>query len=93
MPDVLSKSRSRGTETVATANPSPQLNALLVYLASERGLAQNSLHAYRRDLQDLESFLELRKLTLATAAADDFRVLHPAAIARPVEESRTLSRA
>jgi integrase/recombinase XerD len=44
-----------------------------LYLASERGLADNSLHAYRRDLEDLEDFLSKRQRTLKTAAADDFR--------------------
>jgi integrase/recombinase XerD len=45
----------------------------LLYLASERGLAENSLHAYRRDLEDLDAFLSARDLALSTAAADDFR--------------------
>jgi len=49
------------------------VRAFLLYLASERGLANNSLHAYRRDLEDIEDFLATRKRTLTTADADDFR--------------------
>jgi integrase/recombinase XerD len=42
-------------------------------LASERGLAQNSLHAYRRDLEDIDLFLSKRQRQLASADADDLR--------------------
>lgn len=51
----------------------PALASFLLYLASERGLADNSLQAYRRDLQDVEKFLCGRRRTLSTAQADDFR--------------------
>jgi integrase/recombinase XerD len=73
MPIGSSKLRSQPPDKVSNVNRSPQLRTLLVHLASERGLADNSLQAYRRDLQDLEAFLASRKLTLLTAAADDFR--------------------
>jgi len=43
-----------------TRHENPALRALLLYLASERGLADNSLHAYRRDLEDLSNFLARR---------------------------------
>lgn len=46
---------------------------LLVHLATERGLANNSLHAYRRDLEDTEAFFSKRSKTLKSADADDFR--------------------
>jgi integrase/recombinase XerD len=49
------------------------LRQFLLYLASERGLADNSLHAYRRDLEDTAAFLSRRGRTLVTAAADDYR--------------------
>jgi integrase/recombinase XerD len=52
----------------------PEIQAFLLYLASERGLANNSLHAYRRDLEDLEEFLSLKfKRSLIRARADDLR--------------------
>lgn len=49
------------------------LRSLLLHLASERGLADNSLHAYRRDLQDIEAHLQPCGKTLLTARAADFR--------------------
>jgi integrase/recombinase XerD len=49
------------------------LRALLLYLASERGLADNSLHAYRRDLENLETFLTKRSRSITNASADDYR--------------------
>jgi integrase/recombinase XerD len=49
------------------------LKQLLGYLASERGLAENSIHAYRRDLEDLDRHLQTSGKTLATADADEFR--------------------
>src|SRR5688572_17638 len=66
---VSPRATARGpTQTASTA-----LRAFLLYLASERGLAENSLHAYRRDLEDVEAFLALRNHALPTAAADDLR--------------------
>jgi len=44
-----------------------------MYLASERGLADNSLHAYRRDLESLDDFLCARGVSLGKAAVDDYR--------------------
>jgi integrase/recombinase XerD len=52
---------------------SPNLRPFLLYLASERGLTENSLLAYRRDLEDLESYLSKRNLTLPRADADTLR--------------------
>jgi integrase/recombinase XerD len=49
------------------------LRSFLLYLASERGLADNSIHGYRRDLEDLDVFLHKRSRSLARAEADDFR--------------------
>ena len=46
---------------------------MLASLATERGFAENSLHAYRRDLEDVDLFLQLLGKTLRTANADDFR--------------------
>jgi integrase/recombinase XerD len=44
-----------------------------MHLASERGLATNSLHAYRRDLENVESFLSGRGSTLTLASPDYLR--------------------
>lgn len=57
----------------ATRCPLPQVRAFLLHLASERGLAENSLHAYRRDLEDTNDWLGGHGQTLMTAAADDLR--------------------
>ena len=52
---------------------SAALRSLLLHLASERGLADNSLLAYRRDLEDIERFLGDRQKSLTNASADDYR--------------------
>src|SRR3954454_8325704 len=71
--------RSRSSSTTSRSNPtqtrldSPVLRSLLLYLASARGVADKSLHAYRRDLEDIEPFLSRRQRTLTTAGADDYR--------------------
>jgi integrase/recombinase XerD len=44
-----------------------------MHLASERGLAENSLLGYRRDLENVEAFLTPRGRTLTTASGDDLR--------------------
>jgi integrase/recombinase XerD len=49
------------------------LRGLIAHLATERGLANNSLLAYRRDLEDLQRFLEPLAKTLTTFDADDVR--------------------
>jgi integrase/recombinase XerD len=56
-----------------TANPLPQLKAFLLYLATERGLADNSVHAYRRDLEDADRFFAERRKTLMTGDGVDYR--------------------
>lgn len=52
--------------------PAP-LDGLLVYLATERGLSDNTCHAYRRDLLDLHRWLATRGGSIDHATADDFR--------------------
>src|SRR4051812_27578022 len=49
------------------------LRAFLLHLATERGLAENSLFACRRDLEDTEDWLVQRGHTFLSASADDFR--------------------
>src|SRR5690348_6618522 len=51
---------------------SPLLREFLLHLASERGLAENTLLAYRRDLEALDDFLGERTRTFTTAAPDDY---------------------
>ena len=78
METVLS-SRSRSTggprrrQPTDTASTRPELRGLLLHLASERGLADNSLHAYRRDLEDLDRFLSERGSHFIAADSDTYR--------------------
>jgi integrase/recombinase XerD len=73
-PSSSSPSRNRATRTPTTTRSTlPQLKAFLLHLASERGLADNSLHAYRRDLEGMDRFLNGIGKSLVTAGADDFR--------------------
>src|SRR4051794_1678412 len=65
--------RAEARAPTETRSRQPVVRAFLLYLASECGLANNSLHAYRRDLEDIEDFLATRKRTLTSADADDFR--------------------
>ncbi len=51
----------------------PEVRGFLLHLASERGLAANSLHAYRRDLEDMQDWFGERGMTLLSAGADDYR--------------------
>ncbi len=51
----------------------PRLPLLLTFLATERGLAENSIHAYRRDLENLSEFLTIRKRDFQSAEARDYR--------------------
>lgn len=50
-----------------------EIRSFLSYLATERGLARNSLEAYRRDLTDLLVYLEPRGLSIRQASALDYR--------------------
>src|SRR5437762_4165818 len=69
-----SSSRSRpGRSPTDTRSAQPEVRAFLLHLASERGLAENSLHAYRRDLEDIDRFLRGVGKTLPGAGADEFR--------------------
>lgn len=66
---------SKGTARAPTETRStlPQLKAFLVHLASERGLAVNSLHAYRRDLEDLDDYFCRAGKSVINGTADEFR--------------------
>jgi integrase/recombinase XerD len=52
----------------------PILRSFLTHLASERGLADNSLLAYRRDLESVEDFLQERGTSLPAATGEDLRL-------------------
>lgn len=62
-----------------------------MHLASERGLAENSLLAYRRDLENLERFLSARSRHLLSADTEDFR-LYLQDQSRRGQSTRTVSR-
>jgi integrase/recombinase XerD len=70
------------------------LEAFLEMLAAERGAAQNTLQAYRRDLDDFLLFLEQRARSLAMATPADIggylRSLSQAGLA-PASRARRLS--
>ena len=57
----------------STTEADPRLRPFLLHLAAERGLAENSLHAYRRDLQDLLRHFQKNQIGLFLATAEDFR--------------------
>lgn len=66
--------RRRGRQTRHDpATGHAELRPFLAYLATERGLAGNTLDAYRRDLTDLAAFVAPRGKTIATADALDYR--------------------
>ena len=62
--------RNRGP--LDTRSDSTQLRSFLLHLASERGLAGNTIFAYRRDLESLEAFLTARGRTFTSAPPDDY---------------------
>lgn len=63
----------RSQSPVDTRSKRPIVRSFLLYLASERGLADNSVDAYRRDLEDMDDFLSQRGIDLQFASGDDFR--------------------
>ncbi len=65
---VLRGSRS----PIETRSPHPVVRSFLLYLASERGLAENSLHAYRRDLEDLGDYFASVHHDFSSAKVDDY---------------------
>jgi len=64
---------SRGSQSpIETRSPHPVVRSFLLHLASERGLAENSLHAYRRDLEDLGDYFASVNRDFISATVDDF---------------------
>jgi integrase/recombinase XerD len=85
------KAEAKRRSPLQTRIAEPKFRQLLGHLAAERGLAENSLHAYRRDLEDLSDFLTKRKRSLFNADARDFReYLH--AQSRGGKSTRTVAR-
>jgi integrase/recombinase XerD len=62
-----------GSSVPTEPKATPHVRPLLAYLASERGLAFNTLEAYRRDLQDIARHLTELNKDLLTATGDDYR--------------------
>src|SRR5438445_2458737 len=56
-----------------STSDSPLLREFLIYVASERGLAENSIAGYRRDLEDLERYLRSCNQTLGCREPELFR--------------------
>ncbi len=56
-----------------TRSELPQIKSFLLHLASERGLAENTLHAYRRDLEDLDDYFRAAGGSLLKGSPDQFR--------------------
>jgi integrase/recombinase XerD len=50
-----------------------QIELFLDMLAAERGATENTLAAYRRDLDDFGEYLVTKRRTIASAATDDIR--------------------
>jgi integrase/recombinase XerD len=50
-----------------------QIELFLDMLAAERGATENTLAAYRRDLDDFAEYLVTKRRTIASAATDDIR--------------------
>src|SRR5688572_10557430 len=69
-PAATASSRSRSP--LDTRSRNALLKQYLVHLASERGLATNTLLGYRRDLESLEDVLNARGLTFTSASPDDY---------------------
>ncbi len=60
--------------TASSKNPDAKLSLLFLdMLAAEQGAGSNTLAAYRRDLEDLSSFLGNRNASFASASTEDLR--------------------
>ncbi len=71
---AVAQGQARGGVRAKLERPlSPELRGLVTFLAAERGLAGNSVAAYRRDLEDLERFLAPRGRGLRSAGVEDYR--------------------
>ncbi len=65
---------SNSRSPLDTRSDQPIVRSFLLHLASERGLAENTLHAYRRDLENIADFFSERGKSLLDADVDDYRL-------------------
>jgi integrase/recombinase XerD len=70
------------------ATPSPQVSAFLRSLLLERGLADNTVAAYRRDLAQFEEFLAGCRRATVEVTAEDIREFLAAGDWRPATRAR-----
>ena len=63
----------RPPSPLLTRSTTPQIKSFLLYVASERGLSENTVNAYRRDLEDLEDHFTAAAKPMMQGGADDFR--------------------
>ena len=70
---------------------SAAIASFLIHVRVEKGLSENTLSAYRRDLLKFEEFTKRRKLTLETVTRDEL-VDFLAGLYRQKLESRTVAR-
>jgi integrase/recombinase XerD len=73
MTTTIAARSSKSKSPLDTRSSQPELRAFLLHLASERGLADNTLHAYRRDLENIDDFFRDRSRTFASAKSEDYR--------------------
>src|SRR5438105_11110248 len=66
--------RAVSKSKLGTSSDPPLLREFLMYIASERGLADNSIAGYRRDLEDLERYFRTSNQTLACREPQPFRI-------------------
>ncbi len=68
-----SHSPRAGARPESAVHESAEIRSFLLYLASERGLAKNTLDAYRRDLSDLLRYFTEQNVTFTSAGVDHYR--------------------
>ena len=87
----MSKTVSSKSRSLPASAGDPLIRRFLLHLASERGLADNTLLAYRRDLEDLNAYLHARKRSIPSADAEHFRdYLHQ--LRRDKKATKTVAR-
>jgi len=67
------------------------VETFLEMMVAERGAAANTVAAYRRDLKDMEGFLEKRRVSASNAGSDDLRA-YLTALQRRGASKRTAAR-